>query len=354
MFTWHHFTTSRIFGLPLLENPIHNRYFQFFLILSLISVTAIRAQATETLYPFKKDSQCIYINSVGVERIKIDCAKPQLRHLTDFDSELLPRFIDGSMGYFDSNRAPVQLQTRQWGYIDRTGKVVIQAQYEDADQFSEGFARIRKNQLYGYIDLNGKSKIEPKFERSGRFSQGLAFVQCSDHKLQLYGYIDMLGKQKLSCKYQRAFDFSNDGLAKARMWDLYGFINTSGKPVLNFSYKFAGNFKEGVTVVMKDENFSIINRFGKSLYKIPNYNIVGDFQNGLAPFRDSKTLRFGYLKSNGQVVISPTFFEALNFYEGLALVQGPKNYNSQTDVDNLSDSLDWFYIDSSGRRVYPN
>jgi hypothetical protein len=60
-------------------------------------------------------------------------------------------------------------QKEKWGYIDRTGKVVIEPQFDFADRFSEELAAIRVGNetvgQYGYIDKTGQDKHtveEPK------------------------------------------------------------------------------------------------------------------------------------------------------------------------------------------------
>lgn len=47
------------------------------------------------------------------------------------------------------------------GYIDETGKYVIQPQLGDALNFSEGLAMARISSKYGYIDKTGKYVREP-------------------------------------------------------------------------------------------------------------------------------------------------------------------------------------------------
>ena len=45
----------------------------------------------------------------------------------------------------------------KWGYIDKTGKVVIPCQWENARTFSEGFALVRDdNGKWWKIDKTGK------------------------------------------------------------------------------------------------------------------------------------------------------------------------------------------------------
>jgi hypothetical protein len=65
----------------------------------------------------------------------------------------------------------------KWGYIDKTGKVVIEPQFTEARDFNQGIARIKTGSRWGYIDDTGKIVIKPHFERARDFSEGLASVK---------------------------------------------------------------------------------------------------------------------------------------------------------------------------------
>ena len=70
---------------------------------------------------------------------------------------------------------PIQ-ENGKYGYIDRTGKVVIEPQFEEVKEFSEGMAAVRIKDKWGYIDSTGKIAVEPKFKVVREFSEGLATV----------------------------------------------------------------------------------------------------------------------------------------------------------------------------------
>ena len=66
---------------------------------------------------------------------------------------------------------------KKYGFIDKSGKVVIELQFDDAGYFSEGLARVEKDGKWGFIDKSGKVVIEPQYDYVGDFSEGLAKVQ---------------------------------------------------------------------------------------------------------------------------------------------------------------------------------
>jgi len=59
--------------------------------------------------------------------------------------------------------AAVQIGEK-WGYIDTTGKIVVQPQFDCAYAFNEsGLALVENDGEIGWIDCTGKFIIEPRY-----------------------------------------------------------------------------------------------------------------------------------------------------------------------------------------------
>ena len=91
------------------------------------------------------------------------------------------------------------MSDKSWGYIDTNGAYTITPRYYDAHAFSEGVAAVSLTLLapLGYIDRTGKMVIEPQFDaRTGPFQDGIARVYTDrDNKTKDdHGYIDGTGK----------------------------------------------------------------------------------------------------------------------------------------------------------------
>lgn len=69
----------------------------------------------------------------------------------------------------------------KWGFVDRSGQMVIEPQFEDAKSFLCGFAAVKENDKWGYIDKTGKIIINCTFEDANSFSKyGVASVKHND------------------------------------------------------------------------------------------------------------------------------------------------------------------------------
>jgi hypothetical protein len=107
------------------------------------------------------------------------------RHVIDLN----PAF-SGAHEMFSEGLAAFSNQYGKWGYMDKTGKVAIEPQFEMAYSFSEGMARVKQYGKYTFIDKMGKIIAEPVFDGAEDFSGGLARVQIGTR----WGYIDHQGR----------------------------------------------------------------------------------------------------------------------------------------------------------------
>jgi WG containing repeat len=63
------------------------------------------------------------------------------------------------------------------GYINRTGKEIIEPIYDDALEFSEGLAVVSLNKKFGFINQSGTIVIPIDFDEANSFSRGIALVK---------------------------------------------------------------------------------------------------------------------------------------------------------------------------------
>lgn len=231
------------------------------------------------------------------------------------------------------------------GYIDQTGKVVIDLKFDSADYFNEGLASVliirEEEWKWGCIDSSGQMVIEPCSLAPVEFSEGLASVTLNNNK---EGYIDKSGHIAIASQFWDAGYFS-EGLARVKVTDegKYGYIEKSGQVVIAPQFKNADHFKEGLAVVgMVDEGkYGYINRSGDLIIP-PQFNKAHSFNGGLAYVETAG--RNGFINKAGEMVINLKNYTSYRFYEGLAAV-------------NLEDEegycINGGYINKSGEVIIP-
>ncbi len=122
---------------------------------------------------------------------------------------------------------PFRNENDKWGYKNKKGEIVIEPQFDYADDFSEGLAAIKIGGKWGYINKEGKYVINPEFDKVDYFSEGLAAVKIRGK----WGYINTEGKFVIEPKFDWVSPFSK-GLAEVKVGDKNYYINKKGEIVL--------------------------------------------------------------------------------------------------------------------------
>jgi len=204
-------------------------------------------------------------------------------------------------------------ETGKWGFIDNQGKPATPMVFDWAGDYRQGLGLVLLDGAMGYIDLT--------YEATGDFTINNRFT------------IDPSDPADMS-----AFGFY-DGLALARNEaGLWGFIDRSGTWAIeprfaeNEDYPGlpVGDFSDGMAwfqVIEMDQRYQIN----------PDGDMVRDEAN--RPVSENYRRRlYGYIDTEGEVVIAPTYVMAADFGEGLAGFR-----------DKAQDA--WGFIDRDGKRA---
>jgi len=102
-----------------------------------------------------------YINAKGESVIDLK----DMKELQKFDMWGTYMFENGKFS-FNEDLAPFVDSQKKWGFIDKSGKIVIPCQYDEVGKFSDGLAyAIIYGKMTGYIGKDGAWKIELTEER---------------------------------------------------------------------------------------------------------------------------------------------------------------------------------------------
>jgi hypothetical protein len=269
-------------------------------------------------------------------------------------------------------------RNRKYGFVDTTGKVIVDFKYDKVEPFKDGIAKVWVGwQFTGYIDHKGKEIIPPDFlamdqanlrryydkfiigikdsiqhvfNYSGKEIAALkyktirsfgknekSFIVSANNKM---GILDSNFRVKISVKYQSLMTIFPGKIA-AREQGKFNFIDQEGKIVSDFKFDAIGPFQyegmnpyeNGLAQVEINGKKGLINSRGKVVIPVI-YAKIEEFHYGFAVVkRDGK---FGFVNFKGKEVI-PAIYAKANAYDGNS---AEVNINGKT-----------FNINSLGKRV---
>jgi hypothetical protein len=185
----------------------------------LLSFPGQETRAQGKLVSFEKDGKWGYKNASGQVVIQ-----PQFDMANDFSPHGIAAVVDD----------------RGWAYVNEKGKTIIRPFVIDngPDYFEEGLARFRIDNKFGFFDRKGEIIIEPRFDFAFPFHEGLAAIcmGCQEEpegehrsvKDGKWGYIDKKGKVVIPTRFEEAGNFEK-GKAGVKLEGEKVFIDAKGK-----------------------------------------------------------------------------------------------------------------------------
>ncbi len=277
--------------------------------------------------------------------------------------------------YFTDGMMPVENDDDKCGYMDVTGKVVIDYQYDSCSDFQNGYATVKKDdeyflidnknkivnkwkgvsaylendlvkiyseEKYGVTDFKGKVIIPAEYEsikvyekfievekndkyaifdRKGKQLTEFAFdyVEAAGDRIVVelddkYALFTVSGKQLTEFKYDELFYNELVGAGRVCIDDLCGVIDANGKEVTEINYKELGYFtKDGKVSATKDEKvYGFVDTKGKE--SDFQYSLTESYVNGYATVCNKDEL-CGVIDKNGKLVVDYKYEAVLTFTE---------------------------------------
>jgi hypothetical protein len=82
------------------------------------------------------------------------------------------------MKAFECSQPAAYRSGEKWGFVNRNGEVYLEACYEDAKSYINGYAAVKQGGLWGYIDRDGTMAVEPQFQDAlNVMENGYAYVK---------------------------------------------------------------------------------------------------------------------------------------------------------------------------------
>jgi len=238
----------------------------------------------------------------------------------------------------------------KWGYIDASGKVIVEPCYGTVRYVNDGVAWVNaggsKQYMvmhaggkWGIIDARGTVLVEPRFRlwNLNDFSCGVAWVQA----------------------------VVND--ARKASW---GIVNAAGEYILPPEQEFdifpgPTTFHDSVSHVYKDGKVGLVDVTGKFLHRPSQFNDISWFEGDRAWVHEGGTADAGYwgdgieggkwglMNRQGEIVVPPRYDDHHYFSESVAFV----NRGGKREEPDLSEPYTdcrggtWGLIDTDGRML---
>jgi len=331
------------------------------------------ADASEPLYPAKKDGLLGYVNASG--RFVIT---PQFAKALPFDGDRAAVVIGGTVSEFliPGGEGLRTYGLSRAGFIDRTGRFAVAPRYKCVNRFgSSRYATVARDltepkhparcELKGssndpscrgtpsevdteckdwtLIDRSGKEILTQVFKDLGAYYDGDVVAAATVKRTQI------ARAPVLDCTSPQAHREGNclaisDRTVRSEDVVRWGYINLSGQWIIPPEYDVALPMRHGrAFVYVQGQPLAIIDTAGVIQARLTNVDdLYGDtvFSEELAPVRTSQpkahSPQYGYIDTTGRFQIPPQFDDAQEFREGLAAI----------NIAGL-----WGFIDHAGELV---
>ena len=255
----------------------------------------------------------------------------------------------------------------KYGVIDMKGKEIIPCTHEHIYDCSEDMFLYRTkdedyNYWYGWLDKKGNVVIEAQYSDAGLFNDGLALaIRKNDKKswINEYAFINKKGEIVVDFNTYAMMKSFSEGLAAVNVEndnkDVWGYINTKGEVIIAPTYGYAYPFCDGVAIVGKNDKNFVIDTKGEVVF-IPEKDMVfleEEFSEGLIPVAKGNDLKAkcGFINTKGEEVLPFEYDYAESFIDGTAYVIKDKKFlvidkkgkvleEETIDADELEEYID--------------
>jgi len=205
------------------------------------------------------------------------------------------------LGKFKKNLIPVANALDEYGYMDEEGNLMINYTFEEANDFREGLAAVKRNGKYGVIIANGNKVVDFVFEFISDYTNGQAICRSNGK----YGLIDQKGLEIVPCVYEDIqLIFGNYFVIKSN--GVYGLMNDRGAVVIKPTYSELNALNETFAEIITDQGIGLINN-NLEIIIPPIFEEINPIQHGFIVKKDGK---FGVMDFMGKSVV-PIQYDAI-------------------------------------------
>jgi hypothetical protein len=237
-----------------------------------------------------------------------------------FDEGMAAVYVCDKMISIDSAGQPHPLRTAKTGelapkkmdgkyvLVNSSDQLVTQSLYDEVGFWSDGAMPVKRDGKWGYVDRNGREFIHLRFDEAYPFMSGVANSEISSEPVII--------NKKGEIIYRGApflQGVADERIAMINGEEKAGFLDLSGNVVIPFIYDSTGSFDEGLAPVRKGNKWGYIDKSGKLVIPF-KFDEAHEFMRGLADARSGTTS--GFINRSGNFVFSLNYRGTSGFMFG--------------------------------------
>ena len=228
--------------------------------------------------------------------------------------------------FFSEGLAAVK-NNKKYIFIDTIGNIKIPTEWDYASNFNKGFALVRNDACY-YL-INDKGDITRKIGNADDITvtsnQQIIVVKKRNKNWEIYDGNDQtiseLDYSYVSHWINDLFIVSTSGNTENKR--RFGCIDKKGNVIVPIKYNDFYPYSDGYIIARKNKRWYCLQVKGNKISAqaaIPRFcQVVDYFHEGMA--RIVKRGKYGFINTNGKIVIPTKYENARSFYEGMVAVQ---------------------------------
>ncbi len=145
---------------------------------------------------------------------------------------------------FHQGRAAIE-KDGKWGFIDVTGKLVVNQEWDEVKDFSGGYAAVLRGGKWGFVHEDGRLAVEPAWQMCGNAREDMAAVSQNNR----WGHVNLsTGQLTVPTQWDEVQPF-HEGRAAVRLGQKWGFVDTAGKVIAAPQWHEVSDFIDGLAAV---------------------------------------------------------------------------------------------------------
>jgi uncharacterized protein (TIGR02145 family) len=217
-------------------------------------------------YPFNQGLAGVYVYSQG-QSLTMFIDKKGNTVATMVQGEKIIPVMEDELYIFQNK------ENEKWGYKNKSGETVLNAQFDDIGFFLDGMTVTKNGNKWGTIDKKGNIIINPQYDSLAYDGNGLFLARVG----KKWGWVNKKGEITINPQFDLSMGFRGNKLAPVQMGSKWGYIDKNGQIIINPQFSAAFPFSGDYAMVINTEEKAGSSRFANTEVKAGFIGKDGNF-----------------------------------------------------------------------------